>query len=141
MLDDGRLAPADAVDEFGYAAAEARWVFSRESVPGLAGLVDLDRHELVRAFDALESEHFENVQDLIRSRHLAQLPLGAAGQMGVIRSEIARKRRHMPIRRLMDKAGDMVQRIKPVFLMSPTSIAQFLPSKALRSFAKINCPK
>lgn len=132
MLDDGRLAPADAVDEFGYAAAEARWGFATESVPGLASLVDLDRHELVRAFDALESEHVENVQDLIRSRHLAQLPLGAAGQMGVIRSEIARKRRHMPIRRLMDKAGGMVQRIKPVFLMSPISIAQFLPPKALR---------
>ena len=132
MLDDGRLAPADAVGEFGYAAAEARWGFATESVPGLASLVDLDRHELVRAFDALESEHIGNVQDLIRSRHLAQLPLGAAGQMGVIRSEIARKRRHMPIRRLMDKAGGMVQRIKPVFLMSPISIAQFLPPKALR---------
>ena len=132
MLDDGRLSPADAVDEFAYAAAEARWELATESAPGLASLADLDRHQLVSAFDALESEHVENVQDLIRSRHLAQLPLGAAGEMAVIRSEIARKRRHMPIRRLMEKAGGMVQRIKPVFLMSPISIAQFLPPRALR---------
>ena len=132
MLDDGRLAPANAVDEFAYAAAEARWELATKSVPELASLADLDRHQLVAAFDALESEHIENVQDLIRSRHLAQLPLGAAGEMAVIRGEIGRKRRHMPIRRLMDKAGGMVQRIKPVFLMSPISIAQFLPPKALR---------
>ncbi len=132
MLDDGRLAAADAVDEFAYAAAEARWELATESVPDLASLADLDRHQLVAAFDALESKHIENVQDLIRSRHLARLPLGAAGEMAVIRGEIARRRRHMPIRRLMDKAGGMVQRIKPVFLMSPISIAQFLPPKALR---------
>lgn len=132
MLDDGRLAAADAVDEFAYAAAEARWELATESIPDLASLADLDRHQLVAAFDALESKHIENVQDLIRSRHLAQLPLGAAGEMAVIRGEIARKRRHMPIRRLMDKAGGMVQRIKPVFLMSPISIAQFLPPRALR---------
>ncbi len=132
MLDDGRLAPADAVGEFAYAAAEARWELATESAPGLASLADLDRHQLVSTFDALESEHIENVQDLIRSRHLAQLPLGAAGEMAVIRGEIARKRPRMPIRRLMEKAGGMVQRIKPVFLMSPISIAQFLPPKALR---------
>ena len=132
MLDDGRLAAADAVGEFAYAAAEARWELATQSAPDLASLADLDRHQLVSAFDALESEHIENVQDLIRSRHLAQLPLGAAGEMAVIRGEIARKRRHMPIRRLMEKAGGMVQRIKPVFLMSPISIAQFLPPRALR---------
>ena len=132
MLDDGRLAPSDAVAEFGYASAEARWELAKGSVRGLSSLADLDRHELVAAFDALETEHIENVQELIRSRHLAQLPLGAAGEMGVIRSEIARKRRHMPIRRLMARAGGMVQRIKPVFLMSPISIAQFSPPKALR---------
>ena len=120
------------MDEFGYAAAEARWELATASVPSLAGLADLDRHQLVAAFDALESKHVENVRDLIRSRHLAQLPIGAAGEMAVIRGEIARKRRHMPIRRLMDKAGGMVHRIKPVFLMSPISIAQFLPPRALR---------
>ena len=132
MLDEARLAPADAVEEFRYAAAESRWDLARDSVPGLAGLADLNRHELVATFKDLEVEHIANVQDLIRSRHLADLPSGAAGEMGVIRGEIAKKRRHMPIRRLVEEAGGMVQRIKPVFLMSPLSIAQFLPPRALR---------
>jgi hypothetical protein len=33
----------------------------------------------------------------------------------------------MPLRKLMKIAGDTVQKIKPVFLMSPVSVAQFLP--------------
>ena len=33
----------------------------------------------------------------------------------------------MPIRRLLERAGTAVQKIKPVFLMSPLSVAQFLP--------------
>ena len=132
MLDDGRVLPADSVQEFAYAAAEARWDLAKRSVPELATLVDLDRHALVRAFTTLDVGRTQFVQELIRRRHLAQLPQGAAGEMGVIRGEIARKRRHLPIRRLMERAGSMVQRIKPVFLMSPISIAQFLPPKALR---------
>ena len=83
--------------------------------PGLASLRHVDRHELVRVFTALDSKHTEDVRALIRSRHLAELPTGAAGEMGVILGEIARKRRHMPIRRLMSRAGQMIQRIKPVF--------------------------
>lgn len=132
MLDAGTLAPTEAVAEFGYACAEARLDLALHMVPGLAILRHVDRHELARVFAALDTKHTEDVRGLIRSRHLAQLPTGAAGEMGVILGEIARKRRHMPIRRLMGRAGRMVQRIKPVFLMSPISIAQFLPPKALR---------
>ena len=131
MLDDGSLDPAEAVAEFKYACAEARFEFA-ENRAGLIGLKHVDRHELVREFAKLDVKHIDDVQALIRSRHLAGLPGGAAGEMGVIRGEIARKRRHMPIRRLMERAGTVLQRIKPVFLMSPISIAQFLPPGALR---------
>ena len=132
MLDEKTLDPSDAVAEFDYACAEARVDLATRTVPGLARLRHVDRHDLVRAFAALDTKHIDDVRELIRSRHLAQLPNGAAGEMGIILGEIARKRRHMPIRRLMDRAGGMVQRLKPVFLMSPISIAQFLPPKALR---------
>ena len=47
--------------------------------------------------------------------------------MRVIRGEIGRKRAHMPLRKLMKAAGGTIQKIKPVFLMSPVSVAQFLP--------------
>jgi superfamily I DNA and/or RNA helicase len=37
-----------------------------------------------------------------------------------------KKRSHLPIRKLIDRAGAAVQSIKPVFMMSPLSVAQFL---------------
>lgn len=131
-IDTGDLAPAAAADEFNYACAEARWRLAQARIPELAALAHLDRHAIVKAFRRLESDRLTEVQTLIRSQHLAQLPRGAAGAMGIIRSEIGRKRRHMPLRRLIAKAGTMVQRIKPVFLMSPISIAQFLPPGSLK---------
>ena len=52
--------------------------------------------------------------------------------MGFLRSEFAKKRKHRPIRQVIQRASGMVQRIKPVFLMSPISIAQFLPPGAAK---------
>jgi superfamily I DNA and/or RNA helicase len=45
--------------------------------------------------------------------------------------EIQKKRRHLPIRQLVRRAGDAVQAIKPVFMMNPLSIANFLEPGAL----------
>jgi hypothetical protein len=64
---------------------------------------------------------------LILSRHFEQVPRGTMGEMGIIRGEVGRKRGHKSIRWVMKNAGSMVQRIKPVMLMSPISVAQFLP--------------
>ena len=46
--------------------------------------------------------------------------------MGVLRREFEKRRRHLPIRQLMERAGNAVQAIKPVFMMSPLSIANYL---------------
>ncbi len=51
----------------------------------------------------------------------------AAGQLGILTHEFAKKRRHKPIRRLMQEAGNVIQVIKPMFMMSPLSVAMFLP--------------
>jgi hypothetical protein len=124
---DGRVQPEKAVDEFTYACAEARWNAARQAEPELGRLAGLDRHELVRMFQAKERARLNDTQSLILARHFAQIPRGSMGEMGVIRGEIGRKSRHKPIRWVMKNAGSMVQRIKPVMLMSPISVAQFLP--------------
>jgi superfamily I DNA and/or RNA helicase len=48
-----------------------------------------------------------------------------------VRREIEKKRRHLPIRQLLSKAGRAVQAMKPVFMMSPISIAQYLEPGAM----------
>ena len=53
------------------------------------------------------------------------------GQINILRNEFNRKARHMPIRKLMQEAGLAIQAIKPVIMMSPMSIANFLPPDSI----------
>ena len=126
-VEEGSLSGQTAVDELRYALSEARWKHLRAQNRVIAGISGVDRHALVEKFQRLEREHVRVAQAGILSRHLAQVPKGSAGEMAVIRGEIAKKRRHIPIRRLISEASQMLQRIKPIFLMSPISVAQFLP--------------
>jgi hypothetical protein len=127
LLDEGALEPGQAVDELLFASAEARWEAARAALPDLEPLAQLDRHALVETFRGLEEARMGETRRLVRAKHLAQLPTGGAGQMQFLRGEMARQRGHKPIRQIMRRAGQMVQRIKPVLLMSPISIAQYLP--------------
>lgn len=126
-LDSGALSAEDAVDEFLYATAEARWEAARAAVPVLNELRHLDRHDLVEKFRTLDKARMEETRRLLCTLHAERLPKGAYGEMGLVRGEMAKKRRHIAIRKLINGAGSVIQRIKPVFMMSPISVAQFLP--------------
>lgn len=119
--------PIIAAAELRFARAESLWAKARTEDPQLNGLASERRHDLVNDFIALERQFIKENVTRILSRHLAQLPNGATGEMGVIRSEIAKKKKHLPLRKLFDKAGTAIQRVKPVLPMSPLSVAQFLP--------------
>lgn len=69
---------------------------------------------------------------LHRSR--PQISGGASpnSEVGILLGEIHRRRGHMAIRKLLTRAGGVIQRIKPCFLMSPLSIAQFLDPRSAR---------
>jgi len=107
-----------------------------------SGLVELayTGSPQLRHFDRIKQEHL-----VARFRHLDQASLGHAqtglakaiwertpsvtqpGEMDILRRELNKKRRHIPIRQLINSAGRAIQQIKPVFMMSPMSIASFLP--------------
>jgi hypothetical protein len=44
----------------------------------------------------------------------------------LVRNEIGKQKRHIPIRALPDRASRSIQQMKPCFMMSPVSVAQFL---------------
>ena len=80
--------------------------------------------EKFRSLDILVLEHN---RARLALAHWERLPRqGAAGQLGVLRRELEKRRRHLPIRQLMERACNAVQAIKPVFMMSPLSIANYL---------------
>ncbi|MDW8373357.1 MAG: DUF4011 domain-containing protein [Planctomycetota bacterium] len=64
----------------------------------------------------------------VRAAHHARLPAtDERGPAAVLRREAAKKMRHVPLRTLFAEAASAVQRVKPVFLMSPLSVAAYLP--------------
>jgi very-short-patch-repair endonuclease len=87
----------------------------------------------VETFRKLDQERMRLARDQIAHEHASRMPrnAGGIGPLGVLNGEIAKKRNHLPIRQLLARAGPVVQQIKPIFLMSPLSVAQFLKPGAV----------
>lgn len=96
--------------------------------PPLRGFERTSHEETIDKFKKLDELSLVYNRARVALKHFEGLPRQeGGGQMNVLRTEFNRKSRHMPIRRLMQEAGLAIQTIKPVFMMSPMSIASFLP--------------
>lgn len=58
--------------------------------------------------------------------------VGDFTEMQLLRREINKQRRHIPIRQLVKRAGSALQELKPCFMMGPLSVAQYLEQGVLR---------
>ncbi len=126
-IGDGRLAGADAIAEVTFARAEHVWRSAVAADGSLAAISGDARSRLIERFRDLELRRRKLAAREVLARLSSDMPRGSAGEMAVVRGEIARKRGHMPVRRLLQRAAGVVQRIKPVMLMSPLSVSQFIP--------------
>ncbi len=53
--------------------------------------------------------------------------VGAFTEMGLIRHELGKKTRHVPVRDLVRRSGRALQSLMPCWMMSPLSVSWFLP--------------
>lgn len=96
--------------------------------PPLRSFERTSHEETIEKFKKLDVLNLVYNRARVALKHYESLPKPeGGGQMSVLRTEFNRKARHMPIRKLMQEAGLAIQTIKPVFMMSPMSIASFLP--------------
>lgn len=58
----------------------------------------------------------------------ARMPRGSFGGSGLILREAQKKSRHLPVRTLLERTGQIVTRLKPCLMMSPLSVSQYIPS-------------
>ena len=130
-IGSGSLAADQIRPTIRYIHAEAVYRQFAASEAWATNLTATEKEELAANFRDREKARRLAVARLIRGEHLARLPRGGMGAMGLVRGEIGKKRGHKPIRRLMAEAGSTIQQIKPVLLMSPISVAQYLPPGAL----------
>lgn len=96
--------------------------------PVLASFEGSRHRAVLEEFRSADRRLLQSNRLAVAHCHWEGLPsLTDVGQVGVLMHEINKKRRHRPIRRLMLDAGRAIQAIKPVFMMSPLSIASFIP--------------
>jgi very-short-patch-repair endonuclease len=96
--------------------------------PALRKFERASHEEVVQQFRQLDKLNLQYNRARVAYKHWANMPrLEAGGQVNTLRTEFNKKARHKPIRKLVEEAGLAIQAIKPVFMMSPLSIANFLP--------------
>jgi very-short-patch-repair endonuclease len=137
LIVDDRLDDADVLPGFRLALSESllRLAFGeRTSLGRFVG--DLHQKKIAR-FRQIDSDLVKLNQARLSRRLHDRRPLVTGGasrnsEVGILLGEFNRKRAHMAIRKLLSQAGSLIQRIKPCFLMSPLSIAQFLHPQGAR---------
>ena len=132
-LETGRLSSAATRDVFERAYFSA---LLREAVrvrPELAQFDGLAHGRLVEEFRCIDLDRLMLAKYRVLAKHYEGLPArhSGAGATGVLLGELQRKRGHRPVRKLLKDCGSVVQAIKPVFMMSPLSVAQFLEPGAV----------
>ena len=100
--------------------------------PALATFDGVRQASTVAEFRRLDLLQLEYNRALLAAKQAQSLPSGGgAGEIGILWHEFEKRTRFLPIRSLILKAGHAIQSIKPVFMMSPLSIANYLPPGAL----------
>lgn len=127
-LHEGLLDYRTFVPAFDRAYAESLRGMLFQAWPELRAFDGVTQNKRVAFFRELDRARIELAKEQIAAHHAEQRPRGGAGvgPLGVLNAELAKKRAHLPIRQLLDRAGPAIQQLKPVFMMSPLSVAQFL---------------
>ncbi len=138
------LAPLIAAIETGNTAPnEAPALFERSFRRGLFDAIleadDVLRsffgHEhdtRIRRFRELDERMTGLTRELLRARLAAGLPGDRAEdappktELGLLRKEVGKRARHLPVRQLLARIPTLLPRLKPCVLMSPLSVAQYL---------------
>ncbi|HWO82268.1 MAG TPA: AAA domain-containing protein [Solirubrobacterales bacterium] len=85
----------------------------------------------VADFQQADREHVESTARRVR-RACAEAAVAAQDEdeqgAALIRSEAAKKRKHLPIRQLFSAAPEVMTSLKPCWMMSPLLVSQVLPS-------------
>lgn len=133
-LTDGSLAPEEV--ETAFEVAYARWwadgVVTED--PVLRTFLATRHEDVIARFRAADARVGELSKQIVRGRLAGTVPrptaFGSDPEWGLLARELTRKVRHLPLRQLFGKIPTVLTRLTPCVMMSPLSIAQYLPPDA-----------
>jgi hypothetical protein len=96
----------------------------------LRTFVSAEHERRIEDFRTLDDSYTGLTKKLIRARLYASTPtvdsVAVDSEWGILRHEMTKRRRHLPLRELMGRIPTVVTALTPCLLMSPLSIAQYL---------------
>ena len=114
--------------------AYARWwlPLAMDASDPLRQFAHWEHEDIVVAFRKLDDEVAEHAPREVMRRIHHRLPardgVPRKSELGVLRHQLGLKRPSMAIRPLLENLGDVLPKLAPCVLMSPLSIAQYLPA-------------
>ena len=90
-----------------------------------------EHDRLRRAFGELDVASIHAARERVLAAYARGKPDRFAvqgGEQAVVRREAAKRRRHIPVRRLFSQIPNLLPRIKPCLMMSPLSVSHYLPA-------------
>ncbi|MEG2000279.1 MAG: DUF4011 domain-containing protein, partial [Evtepia sp.] len=91
------------------------------------------QEETLRSFDELDLAQTELARLRLREKLIAKLPdfnlaTAATDEVGILKREIEKHKKNLPLRVLFDKIPHLLLQLKPCLMMSPLSVSLFLQS-------------
>jgi very-short-patch-repair endonuclease len=129
----GRTVPLAAIASHFEYSYRHWWVKKTiDGEPLLRGFSSADHTRCILEFRDADARFQALTQAYIAAKLAAGVPWsglslpGADAELGRLRRELQKQRRHLPIRQLVQALPTLLPRLKPCLLMSPLSVAQYL---------------
>lgn len=117
-----------------YLTAYAKWFAEQiiDQEPILKDFVAAEHMDCIEDFRRIDDEVAKLTVEYTRTALASRLPtkdsVGRKDGYGILKHELQKKRRHKPLRQLASEMGESFGHLAPCMLMSPLSIAQYLPA-------------
>ncbi len=121
---------APSTFQYNYRSWWLKNVFENE--PILKHFSEDEHTATIHAFQKYEDGFAKLTAKYIASRLIANFPNATnralRNEVSVLKRETEKQKRHMPLRQLMTKCPTAISKLAPCLLMSPLSVAQYLPA-------------
>lgn len=134
-VEGGAIVPQTLPEEFelAYSTKMLNDVLVEQS--SLSSFTGVRQEDRIKKFRELDQEYTRLCSRMVYAKVAAGLPRRRSGSvlaktapLGILRHECEKKARHKPVRQLLGEIGSLAGMLKPCFLMSPLSVAQYLPA-------------
>lgn len=131
-IEAGGVSLSEMADFFEY--SYQNWWLNKamDGEPMLCAFSSANHDLRIEEFQASDARFQDLTKQYVVAKLSGQVPStaamepGADSEMGRLRREIQKQRKHMPIRQLVQGLPSLLPKLKPCLLMSPLSVAQYL---------------